>query len=196
MTEPLTDFLGIFLATALLNNLALVQLLGVSGLFAFSNGRDQSREVALASFLLITVSSIINGLLDRFLLGPLDLQTLRPILFISVCAILATLLSELIRKYFPLSHRRDHLAFLLSGINSAVLGTALINSSANTASIMQLIAYSIGSATGFSVLILAFAALRLRINEQAQPVAFRGAAIQLISAGLVAMSLLGLAGIA
>lgn len=190
------DFLSIFLATALVNNLVLVQLLGVSGLFAFSNSWQQAQEIALASFLLISISGVINGLLERYLISAMHLESVRLLLFVAVSVTLATLLAIQVRKYFPLSQRRDHLAFLLAGINSAVIGMALLNTVATAAPLSQLLAYSVGSAAGFSILLLAFAAMRERINEQAQPKAFRGTAIHLITAGLLAMSLLGLAGIA
>ena len=192
----MTEFLSIFLATALVNNLILVQLLGVSSVLAFSNSAEQAKETAITSFILISLSGVINGLLDRYLITPLQLEMLRLLLFVAVSAVLATLLAIQIKKHFPLSWRRDHLAFLLAGINSAVLGAALVNSLGTDAGITRLLAYSLGSGAGFSILILAFAAMRQRINEQAQPMAFRGIAIQLVTAGLVAMSLLGMAGVA
>lgn len=192
----MTDFLSIFLATALVNNLVLVQLLGVSSLFAFSNSTQQAKEIALASFVLIFASGLTNSLLDKYLLTPALLQALRLLCFVTVSAVLATMLAILVRKHFALSDRRDHLAFLLAGINSAVIGSALVNTLPGENTVLQLFGYSLGSATGFSILLLAFAAMRERINEQAQPKAFQGMAIQLITAGLLAMSLLGLTGIA
>ena len=59
----------------------------------------------------------------------------------------------------------------------------------------EAIAYSFGAALGYSLMIVGFAALRVRLESADIPAPFRGNAIQLISAGLVAISLLGFAGL-
>ena len=57
------------------------------------------------------------------------------------------------------------------------------------------IAYSFGAALGYSLIIVGFAALRTRLEFADVPAPFRGSAIQLITAGLVTISLLGFAGL-
>jgi len=187
--------LATFFAAALLNNVVLVQSLGVSALFAFSNTRQQARELALLSFVLMSVSGSLNALLDATLLTPLGLTGIRLIVFTTVSASLAALACWQIGKHFPKSYRRNRFAILLAGANSAILGLALLNDPAGSVSLAQSTLLILGGAAGFSVLLLAFAALRERIPEQSVPLPFRGTAIQLISAGLVAMSLLVLGGV-
>ncbi len=190
-----TDFCAVFLTVAVINNVALVQLTGVSGLFAFSNSRQQSIELALVSFIAISLATFVNGLLHNTVLLPLGLPVLKLVLFTLVSVGIAMTLSSVIRKQLPLSWRRDQLAFLLAGANSAAIGLALTNSTAETVNLLQLLAVSLGGAAGFSILLLAFSAMRERLNEHTIPVPFRGSAIQLITAGVVAMALFGLTGV-
>lgn len=183
-----------FFTAALLNNVILLQLTGVSGLFAFSNTREQTVQLALLSFVTITLASLGNGLLDKFVLLALGLPGLRPILFSAVSSAIAVGLAIAIRSYLPLCWRKDQLAILLAGANSAVLGLALSNSQIANLSLVQLCAISIGSAAGFSGVLLIFGAMRERLHEAAIPEPFRGSAIQLITAGVLAMSLFALSG--
>lgn len=190
----MTNYLSIIVAAALVNNVALVQLLGVSSLF-FPNSRLQNAlELALLNFIVLFAASVINLLLFKFILLPLELAFLKLIVFVATSACITTLVLNRIKLKFPLSMRQQKLAFYLTGGNSAVIGVSIINS-VSTLSISQSVAYSLGAAIGFSGLLIAFAALRLRLDTADVPAPFRGTAIQLVSAGIVAMLLLGFAGL-
>ena len=90
--------------------------------------------------------------------------------------------------------RRQRLAFYLIGGNSSIIGLSLLNT-ASVRSVVDSLAYSFGAALGFALVLLAFTALRQRLDGADVPAPFRGAAIQLISAGIAAMCLLGFAGL-
>jgi electron transport complex protein RnfA len=98
-----------------------------------------------------------------------------------------------ITKRLPFSTRQQGLLLFLTGGNSAVLGATLL-SSTSVLSLGENIAYSFGAALGYSLMIVGFAALRIRLEFADVPAPFRGSSIQLITAGLVAISLLGFAG--
>ena len=82
----------------------------------------------------------------------------------------------------------------LIGANSAVIGISLL-STMGVHTVAQNLAYSFGSALGFAIVLIAFAALRQRLDTMDIPDVFRGPAIQLVSAGIVSMCFLGLAGL-
>ncbi len=189
----MTNYLGIIVAAALVNNLVLVQLLGVSSLFYSTSRLQQSIEFALFNFLVLFLASVINLFVFRLVLVPLGLEFLKLLVFVSSSAVITTLCMHHLAAKFPLSLRQQRLAFFLIGGNSAVLGATLL-STASVLSIPEGIAFAFGSALGYSLLLIAFAALRLRLDCAAVPAPFRGTAIQLISAGIVAMCLLGFAG--
>lgn len=190
----MTQIFSIIVAAALVNNMVLVQSLGVSSLFAYSNRLQNAIELALVSFLVIFLASAINLILYRGLLAPLGLEYLALVCFVGVSSILSLLVLHSLEKKFPLSMRRQRLAFYLIGGNSSIIGLSLLNT-ASVRSVVDCLAYSFGAALGFALVLLAFTALRQRLDGADVPAPFRGAAIQLISAGIAAMCLLGFAGL-
>ncbi|MCH8265764.1 MAG: electron transport complex subunit RsxA [Proteobacteria bacterium] len=190
----MTQIFSIIVAAALVNNMVLIQSLGVSSLFAYSNRLRNAIELALVSFLVIFLASAINLILYRGLLAPLGLEYLALVCFVGVSSILTLLVLHSLEIKFPLSMRRQRLAFYLIGGNSSIIGLSLLNT-ASVRSVVDSLAYSFGAALGFALVLLAFTALRQRLDGADVPAPFRGAAIQLISAGIAAMCLLGFAGL-
>lgn len=190
----MTQIFSIIVAAALVNNMVLIQSLGVSSLFAYSNRLRNAIELVLVSFLVIFLASAINLILYRGLLAPLGLEYLALLCFVGVSSILTLLVLHSLEKYFPLSMRRQRLAFYLIAGNSSIIGLSLLNT-ASERSVVDCLAYSFGAAMGFALVLLAFTALRQRLDGADVPAPFRGAAIQLISAGIAAMCFLGFAGL-
>ena len=190
----MTTYLGIIIGAALVNNVFLVQLLGVSSLFLSSNKLQNALELALLNFVVLFLAASLNLLIFRLILGPLGLEFLRIICFVAVSSTLTILILKSLKRKFPLSLRRQRLAFYLTSGNSAILGVSIINAD-SVLSLAQGVAYNFGTALGFALMIITFAALRLRLDTADIPAPFRGAAIQLISAGIVSMCLLGFAGL-
>lgn len=189
-----TNYLSIIVAAALVNNLILIQLFGVSSLFYSTKRLPQAIEFALFNFAVLFLSSVVNLFIYRFLLLPLHLEFFRLVVFVATSAVLTTLFLNMTTKSFPFSIRQQGLLLFLTGGNSAVLGATLL-SSASVLSLSENIASSFGAALGYSLMIIGFAALRIRLEIADVPAPFQGSAIQLITAGLVAISLLGFAGL-
>tara|TARA_B110000914_G_scaffold149036_1_gene130622 strand:+ start:67 stop:660 length:594 start_codon:yes stop_codon:yes gene_type:complete len=188
-----TNFLSIIVAAALVNNLILIQLVGVSSLFYSTKKLPQAIEFALFNFAVLFLASVVNISVYRFILLPLHLEFFRLVAFVATSALLTTLFLHVITKRLPFSTRQQGLLLFLTGGNSAVLGATLL-SSTSVLSLGENIAYSFGAALGYSLMIVGFAALRIRLEFADVPAPFRGSSIQLITAGLVAISLLGFAG--
>ena len=190
----MTNFLSIIVAAALVNNLILIQLVGVSSLFYSTKKLPQAIEFALLNFAVLFLASVVNIYVYRFILLPLHLEFFRLVAFVATSALLTTLFLHVITKRLPFSTRQQGLLLFLTGGNSAVLGSTLL-SSTNVLSLHENIAYSFGAALGYSLMIVGFAALRIRLEFADVPAPFRGTSIQLITAGLVAISLLGFVGL-
>ena len=186
--------LSIIIAAALVNNIILVQLLGVSSLFYATRRLSQAIEFALFNFAVLFLASTANTILYRYLLEPLNLEFLRLVLFVVTSALLTTFFLQLLARRLPLTLRQQALLLFLTGGNSAVLGTSLL-STGSALALGESITNSFGAALGFALVIIGFAALRMRLEVADIPVPFRGSAIALITAGLVTISLLGFAGL-
>jgi electron transport complex protein RnfA len=189
-----TNYLSIIIAAALVNNLILIQLLGVSSLFYSTKRLPQALEFALFNFVVLFAASITNLFLYRFVLIPLHIEFLRLVIFVGSSALLTTTLLRIISARLPITARQQGLLLFLTGGNSAVLGATLLSSN-SILDFSENIAQNFGAALGYSLMIVGFAAVRLRLESADVPAPFRGSAIALITAGLVTISLLGFAGL-
>ena len=190
----MTNYLSIIIAAALVNNLILIQLLGVSSLFYSTKRLPQAIEFALFNFVVLFAASITNLFFYRFVLIPLHIEFLRLVIFVGSSALLTTTLLRIISARLPITARQQGLLLFLTGGNSAVLGATLLSSN-SILDFSENIAQNFGAALGYSLMIVGFAAVRLRLESSDIPAPFRGSAIALITAGLVTISLLGFAGL-
>ena len=78
--------------------------------------------------------------------------------------------------------------------NCAVLGVALLNIN-KSHSFMESALYGFGAAAGFSLVLVLFAAMRERLAAADVPTPFKGAAIGMITAGLMSLAFMGFAGL-
>ena len=78
--------------------------------------------------------------------------------------------------------------------NCAVLGIALKNIS-NNYNILQSVINGLGTAIGFTIAIVIMAGIREKIEFNDIPKPFRGSAIVLVTAGLMAMAFFGFSGV-
>ena len=118
---------------------------------------------------------------------------LRIIAFIVIIASLVQFSELVMRATQPLLHQVLGLFVPLITTNCAVLGVALLNSR-TTHNFAESIIYGFGAALGFSGLLIVFAALREKQQAADIPAPFRGAAINMITAGILSLGFLGFTG--
>jgi electron transport complex protein RnfA len=143
----------------------------------------------------VPVASGLSYLIDRFLLIPNDLEYLRLISFILVIGAAVQLTEQVVRKSSPLLYRVLGLYIPLIASNCAVLGVALLNSTASRSLIAALF-YGAGAALGFGIVLVLLAGIRERLEFADVPRPFQGASIALITAGIMSLAFLGFTGFA
>jgi electron transport complex protein RnfA len=99
-----------------------------------------------------------------------------------------------IQKTSPVLHQVLGIYLPLITTNCAVLGVPLLNV-ANGYNFVESLLFGAGSAVGFSLVLILFAGIRERIEGADVPVYFRGAAIAMVTAGLMALAFMGFAGL-
>lgn len=188
------EYLMIILSTALVNNVVLVKFLGLCPFMGVSNKLDTAIGMGLATTFVLTLAAIASWILEHYVLEPLDIQYLRILAFILVIAAVVQFTELVIRKTSPLLYQLLGIFLPLITTNCAVLGVALLNlQEENT--FMQSVVYGVGSALGFTMVMVIFAGLRERLALANVPEAFAGAPIGLIVAGLLSMAFLGFTGL-
>jgi electron transport complex protein RnfA len=191
----LADYFPLLIGAILVNNVALIQLLAVCPLFGASDRLEAAVALAGATTVVLTLSSLCNALLYQWLLQPLGLEYLRTVVFILVIAVLVQGCALFIRHAYPLQHQAMGRWLPLIAANCAVLGVALLNTTDRSGAATATL-YGLGAGLGFALVLIPFAALRERLATADVPAPFQGAAINLITAGLMSLAFLGFAGLA
>lgn len=191
----MTELVLIIVAAALVNNFVLVQFLGLCPFMGASRRVEGALGMGFATGLVLTVASGLSYLIDRFLLIPNDLEYLRLISFILVIGAAVQLTEQVVRKSSPLLYRVLGLYIPLIASNCAVLGVALLNSTASRSLIAALF-YGAGAALGFGIVLALLAGIRERLEFADVPKPFQGASIAFITAGIMSLAFLGFAGFA
>lgn len=188
-------YLLLLLSTILVNNFVLVRFLGLCPFLGVSRKLKSAIGMGLATTFVLTLASVSSYLIYQYLLIPLDLQYLRTISFIVVIAVVVQLTEIIMHSISPVLHRLLGLYLPLITTNCAVLGVALLNMQEEHNFVESLI-FGIGTALGFTLVLVLFAALRERIDVADVPAPFQGASIGLITAGLMSMAFMGFIGLA
>ncbi len=159
-----------------------------------SNKLETAMGMSLATTFVLTLASVCSYLVYRYLLLPFDITWLRTIAFILVIAVVVQFTEMVVHKTSPLLHKLLGIYLPLITTNCAVLGVALLNIQKQN-NFLESIAYGFGAAVGFSMALVLFSALRERIAVADVPVTFRGAAIGMVTAGLMSLAFMGFTGL-
>ena len=190
----MTEFFVLLLSTILVNNIVLLKFLGLCPFMGVSNKLDTAIGMCLATTFVLTLASLCSYLVELYILAPLDLSYLRTLSFILVIAVVVQFTEMVVHKTSPALYRLLGIFLPLITTNCAVLGVALLNVNAKHGLFGSVI-YGFGTAVGFSLVLVLFAAMRERLANADVPVVFRGAAIGLITAGLMSLAFMGFTGL-
>ena len=190
----INEFFLILLSTVFVNNFVLVQFLGLCPFMGVSNKLESAVGMAGATTFVMTLASVCTYLVDQWVLAPLGLEYLRTIAFILVIAAVVQFVKMFMEKTSPLLYRVLGVFLPLITVNCAVLGVALLNTQ-KAHNFFESTLYGFGGALGFSLVLVLFSAMRERLAAADVPLPFKGAAIGMITAGLMSLAFMGFAGL-
>ena len=188
------EYALILISTVLVNNFVLVKFLGLCSFLGVSRKLETAVGMGLATTFVLTLSSICSYLVNTYLLTPFGLDYLRTISFILVISAVVQFTEMVVHKTSPVLYSVLGIFLPLITANCAVLGVALLNVQQNF-NFAQSAVYGFGAAIGFSLVLALFAAIRERVLVADVPIAFRGAPITLITAGLMSLAFMGFTGL-
>lgn len=190
----LAEYAALLVGAIFINNFVLVQFLGLCPFMGVSNKLDSATGMSAATAFVLTLASICSYLTYTYILEPLNLEYLRTIAFILVIAVVVQFTEMVVQKTSPLLHKVLGIFLPLITTNCAVLGVALLNLNKQH-TLMQSALYGFGAAVGFSLVLIAFSAMRERLAVAEVPESFKGPAIGMITAGLMSLAFMGFAGL-
>ena len=190
----MTDLILVIFSAALVNNIVVLEVIGADPALAFLRRHDVAYDLSITLLVLLPLVTVAAWLLDYWLITPLDLEYMQ--LLLTVAVIIFVVYS--IKVFLPylhkaLSQRVD--PFLpFAGLNATVLGTVLLNRQADN-TFSASIAFAIGTAIGFALILLLLTAVRERLEIADVPAPFRGLPVQLLTLAILAMAFTGFTGL-
>ena len=187
----MTALLLILLSAVVVNYFALTHVPALRPVIA-EDDIDAAAGVGCAVAGMIAVLAPLAYLLESTLQA-LQLGYLRVLLLIVLVIIAAALAELTLRRsgrWLPI--REPFMLLMIS--NCTILGATLLTVR-RSERLIDAIGFGIGTGIGFAVMLLTFSTLQQRLRHADVPAPWREAPIALLSAGLMALALLGLIGL-
>lgn len=184
----------ILFAAIFTNNMILSNFLGMCSFIAISKEINTSLGLGQAVTFVLTATTILNYFVYHYVLVPFNLEYLRFIVFIIVIAAFVQLVEMILERYMPNLYYALGIFLPLITVNCAILGVSLFMVIRNY-TLMQSVAFGLGSGLGWTLAILALAGIRKKIKKNKVPKGLEGPGITLVIIGLMALAFLGFSGI-
>ncbi len=184
----------LFISASLVNNVVLSRFLGLCPFLGVSKKVETAAGMGGAIIFVITLSSLVTGLIYKFILVPSGFTYLQTIVFILVIAAMVQFLEMFLKKNVHSLYEALGVYLPLITTNCAVLGVALDNVQKNYG-ILEGVIYGFGTAVGFAISIILLASIREKMEYNDIPEAFQGTGIVVVTAGLMAIAFCGFAGV-
>ena len=198
--STLASLVLIAVSSAIVNNVVLSQFLGICPVLGVSKNTKTAAGMGGAVIFVITVSSLITGLIYKYVLANsfliskgIDLTYLKTIVFILVIAALVQFVEMFLKKVLPPLYESLGVYLPLITTNCAVLGVAL-NCITYEYNLLEGVVYGFSTAVGFFIAIVLMAGIREKIEYNDIPKPFQGTAIVLLTACLMSIAFMGFSG--
>ncbi len=188
------ELVSLFIGLTFVNNVVLSKFYAICPLLGVSKKPKNALNMGYAVTFGIFLASSITYLLDYYVLTPLQITFFDLIAFILVIASLVQFVEMFLKKTSPEIYKSMGVYLPLITTNCAVLGVALDNISAGYTLIEAMVA-GLAVPIGFTLVIYVFATIRERLEIANVPESFKGTPIALITAGIMACAIAGIAGL-
>ncbi len=197
------EYILIIISAVFVNNIVLSQFLGVCPFLGVSNKVSTAAGMSGAVTFVMAVATLVTYILQHYVLVPLGIEFMQTVTFIVVIASLVQMVEIIMKKISPSLYQALGIFLPLITTNCAVLGVAILVVSKEFSfggdpallNMAQAIVFSIANAIGFGLAMILFAGLREQLEISDVPKDFKGTPIALITAGILALSFMGFAGL-
>ena len=189
---------------AFINNVVLSQFLGICAFLGVSKKTGTAAGMGAAVVFVITLSSLITGVLYRFILVPLNVEYLQTIVFILIIAALVQFVEMALKKYSHALYEALGVYLPLITTNCCVLAVTIlvvddygadVEALGFGAAYIEALICAIGAGVGFMLAMVMFSGVRKRVEACDPPAPFKGLPITLLAAAITSLSFMGFGGI-
>jgi Na+-transporting NADH:ubiquinone oxidoreductase subunit E len=199
----MSHYLNIILKAIFLENLPLSFFLGMCTFLAISKKVKTAFGLGSAVLAILFIATPVNNLILNNLLKPgamawagqpdLDLTFLGLLTYIAIIAAIVQVMEMVIDRFLPALYNSLGIYLPLLTVNCAILGGVLFMVERDY-SLAESAAYGIGAGAGFFLAVVALAGIREKLEYANPPAGLRGLGLTFITAGLMAIAFMGLAG--
>jgi electron transport complex protein RnfA len=216
--EMFADLLLIAVGAALINNFVLTYFVGICPFLGVSRRIDMALGMGAAVTFVISVAAFLSWTMTEFVLRPgaplttlawkavapegaasqVDLSVLSYIVYIFVIASSVQFVEMYVRKFFPALYKSFGVFLPLITTNCAILFACLEvmkHVHARDWGLAESLTMAIFGGVGFTLAILLMAGIREELDLCDVPAAFRGAAITMVAACILALAFMGFTGV-
>ncbi len=196
-------YLDIIFRSTFLENLPLSFFLGMCTFLAISKQVKTAIGLGAAVLFLQIITVPINNLILNSVLKPgalawagqpdLDLTFLGLLTYIAIIAAVVQILEMVLDRFLPALYNTLGIFLPLLTVNCAILGASLFMVERDY-TFGESVSYGIGAGAGFFLAVVALAGIRERSEYSDPPAGLRGLGMTFITAGLMAIAFMGLAG--
>lgn len=190
----MAELILIAVGSALVSNVVLSQFLGICSFLGVSKKTETAVGMGGAVIFVITLASLVAGLLYQFILHPLGFDYLNTIVFILVIAALVQIVEMFLKKFVPSLYNALGVYLPLITTNCAVLGVAL-NNVQDGYNILEGVVNGFATGVGYLIAIVLLAGIREKMEYNDIPESFKGMPIVLLTSTLMAIAFFGFSGL-
>lgn len=202
--------LSLFVRSIFVDNMVFASFLGMCSYLAVSKNVKTSFGLGVAVTFVLLVTVPVDYLLQTKILAPtgifgIDLTYLSFILFIAVIAGMVQLVEMIVERFSPTLYGALGIFLPLIAVNCAIMGASLFmqqridmdpaTSSQAIGGIGDAFVYAFSSGIGWTLAIVALAAIREKMAYTDVPRPLQGLGITFITVGLMAMAFMCFSGL-
>lgn len=188
------EYILLIISAVLVNNVVLVQFLGICPFLGVSNKIETSIGMGVAVIFVMSLANLVTWLIQNYVLVPLQIEFMQTITFIFVIAFLVQVVEIILKKSAPPLYQALGIYLPLITTNCAVLGIAILAVQKDYSLVMSVL-YAAGIATGFTLALILMAGIREQLSLTETPKGMKGFPLSLITAGLLSLAFMGFSGI-
>ena len=189
----MSELFSIFIGMALINNIILVQFLGLCPLFGVSKKLSVATNMGITVSLVVFVSSILAWILNNYILIPLNAEYLSLILYLLIVGSMVQIIEYFLKRTNDKLYRSFGIYLALIATNCAIIGVLLLNAD-ESHSLLESIAAALGAGVGFALVMVLMSGIRQKLELSDCPKSMKGLPIVFITAALLAIAFNGFMG--
>jgi electron transport complex protein RnfA len=188
------EYILLIISAVLVNNVVLVQFLGICPFLGVSGKISTSMGMGMAVIFVMSLANLVTYLIQNYILVPLHIEFMQTITFIFIIAFLVQVVEIILKKTAPALYQALGIYLPLITTNCAVLGIAILAVQKDY-NLVTSVLYAASIAVGFTFAMLLMAGIREQLALSEVPKGMKGFPISLVTAGLLSLAFMGFSGI-